>query len=259
MASSEQQALRPLPPDGGRPLQKEHLPLAFPFRTISRPEDFTPRRTQDLFPGVTDPPRGFRRVPRAQKRKAPQHRPRDDDPLERFPSHPASCEIRGRALKDQYGTEAARNQPKSTDKLRFQRDPFIIIHRGSEGWGVPRFQTSHNKNATARPAASPYLSIVHAWEKTSRLRSEGARRRRRRCCSSFNTKCCKNVPHFSVEDEFPYVLCGDLGPDGRLAGTIVRPPTNSQNPRRSSARKAAGRPRGYRPASGAPPPPRPLP
>lgn len=76
-------------------MQEEQLPLAFPFRTISRPENSTSRRTWDQFPGVTDPSRRFLRLPRAQKRKVQPHRQRDDGPLDRFPLHPASCEIRG--------------------------------------------------------------------------------------------------------------------------------------------------------------------
>ncbi len=66
-----------------------------------------------------------------------------------------------------------RASPKSTDQLNFQRATLLIIHGGSEGWVVSRFQTLHKRDATARPAASPYLLVL-------RPRREGQARGRAR-------------------------------------------------------------------------------
>jgi len=80
--------------------------------------------------------------------------------------------------------------------------------------GVGRVEipdSPQEKGATARPAASPSLSTVRAWEKSAWSRSEGGRRRRRRRDRGLSPKCCEGVACSSTEDGLLHALRGNLG------------------------------------------------
>ena len=117
----------------------------------------------------------------------------------------------------QFDGPSEKGQSKSTDQLHFQRATLLIIHRGSEGWIVSRFPTLPTKGATARPAASPSLSVFRARGKSARSRSEGGRRQRRRRGRGLSQKCREGVACSPTKDGLPPRLTREFG-DNDLHG-----------------------------------------